>query len=70
MIEGLRAMLDTWIGRFRSVPVLPDIETTSDEEKKGIAEEKERTRRELAHLQLRALRLATERRSQQGEIAE
>lgn len=59
-------MLNTFIDRFRPVPTMPEIEVTPDHIKEQIAEEGEATRRELARLQMRALRLATEYR-QQGD---
>jgi hypothetical protein len=62
-------MLDTVFGRLRpSLPPPSEIETTTDEEKARIKAERDATRRELAHLQMRALRLATERR--QGDSLE
>lgn len=61
-------MFDGLIGRYRPEMPLPDIEVTSDEEKRANEAESDQLRRELAHLQVRALRLATEGR--QGDRTE
>ena len=60
-------MLTDMIGRLRSVPVPPEIEVTPDHVKERVAAERAETRRELASLQVRALRLATEERLARGE---
>jgi hypothetical protein len=57
------------VGRFRDVPIPPEIEVTPDHVKERIAEEQAEMRRELARLQTRAMRLAIEYR-QRGESAE
>lgn len=66
MTGKVRAMIDGILTRFRPVPPAPsEVETTSDEEKARITSDREQLRRELAHYQMRAIRLATEARQRQ-----
>lgn len=60
-------MIDNLMGRMRVTPSIPEIEVTPDHVKREIEEERAERRRELARIQVRALRLATEIRSR-GEV--